>query len=176
MYLLSGVRMDSAIILDVSVKDLIGSVPSPAQKPSIIPHFKFRLLCEAFRGLAPTHLRLPLVQPYTDLTELSTRFLYHVPFLTLQCRRACRPLPRPPWSLLKTPPAFCETFLALSARPAPPAHERPLHRNPYFIICCSAYIYVSASCTSHLVTWVEDDSIYPPTLPWPHEWPIVSTQ
>lgn len=96
MYLLSGVRMDSAIILDVSVKDLIGSVPSPAQKPSIIPHFKFRLLCEAFRGLAPTHLRLPLVQPYTDLTELSTRFLYHVPFLTLQClqcRRAADPSP-----------------------------------------------------------------------------------
>ena len=77
--------MDSAILLDVLVKDLVGSLASPNQKPSIIPYFKFRFLFKAFCGLAADHFHPPppnhTLPLYTNLSELATQLLYMFPSL-----------------------------------------------------------------------------------------------
>ncbi|ELK38619.1 hypothetical protein MDA_GLEAN10006175 [Myotis davidii] len=125
----------------------------PTQKPSIIPHFKLRLLSTAFCGLAPPHPHLH----YSNRTLTSPNF----PPAPVTCSlpysagsRACGPSP----GLLRASskshlPALGETFLLSRCSQNHPsflssqaAHDGPLHRSPYFIIDAS----LSAFCTSYL--------------------------
>lgn len=134
----------------------------------MIPHFKLRLPFTAFCGLPPPHPHLPLFQPYTDLSRLSTSSCNMFP--SLLCRiLSCGPLPWPPRSLLKMPsscaqwdyPALCAAGTTPPSLRSQAAHDGPLHGSPHFI----AYASLSAFCTSYLAPWVEDGSLYPPTLP-----------
>ena len=162
--------MDSAILLDVLVKDLVASLASPKQKPSIIPHFKFRFLFKAFCGLAADHFHPPppnhTLPLYTNLSELATQLLYMFP--SLFCST-----PTPAASSLASSkcylPVFCGTFLTLHAwtEPTTPpccfqaAHDTSLHW------CCSVTQLCPTLCNpkdssqaclsfSISVHWVDD--------------------
>ena len=103
--------------LDVLVKHLVGSLASPNQKPSIIPHFKFRFLFKAFCGLAADHFDPPSPNHTPSYTLTSV----NLPPSSFICSLFCS-IPthwlRPHWPLQNA------VFLCSVERSSPFMHEQ----------------------------------------------------